>query len=157
MMSKKAQSELVGFGIIVIIVSILILIFISFSISNSGDEVGNYETEDFIQSVIQYTTSCARNSETNYLPYLDLVRACSNNEMCFDGSRACEVLNQTSYLIVDNSWETGEDYPVKGYNFKTSYQGVDLVTLSKGSVTSQNKGSIQVFSESLQVVFTAYY
>ena len=157
MMSKKAQSELVGFGVIVIIVSILILIFISFSLRDSGESVENHETEDFVQSVIQYTTSCARNSQINYLPYLDLVRACSNNEVCFDGARACEVLNQTSYLIVENSWEVGEDYPVKGYNFKLSYQGEDFVTLSKGRVTNQNKGSIQVFSESLQIVFTAYY
>jgi competence protein ComGC len=154
-MGRKAQSELVGFAIIVIIVSIIILIFISLSLQNKPEAVQSYKTESFVQSALQYTTTCQENG--HYDSYLDLIELCSRNGLCDNGTEACKVLDSTSENLVNSSWHAGSEFPVKGYDFSINYGGKDLVNIERGNRTSQSKGSNQVFSGNLQITFEAYY
>jgi len=156
MKSKKGQSEMVGFGIIIIIISILILIFVSFSVNkSSGDDSQSYETESFVQSYLQFTTSC----EINTVPksVLDLMKICNEDKTCDDQENSCEVLNETTKEILKTSWKTGKNYPVKGYEFYVTYANQDLMSFFEGNKTSDSRGSRQIFSDDLQIDFTAYY
>ena len=66
-MKNKAQSEMVGFGLIIIIVSIILLIFISFSFRGSNEDITeSFEVETFVQSSLSYTTDCAIQYTPNY-------------------------------------------------------------------------------------------
>lgn len=156
MISKKAQSEMAGFGIIIIIISVLIIVFISVSLnSGSRSEVQDYQSEAFVQAYLQFTTQCQKNS--NFLSTLELIKLCSSNSTCDDNQNACKVLNETSNGILESSWQVGSDFPLKGYDLGVIYQGKELVKLFKGNKTSDSRGSRQTFSESLEVDFTGYY
>jgi len=155
-MNKKAQSEMVGFGIIVIIIAVLILVFISFSLNtNSNNQPQSYESEAFVQSYLQFTPICEKNNR--HITNLELIKYCKNSDTCDDGKSACTALNETTIGILESSWKTGTDYPVKGYEFSIISQGTNLLKLSKGNKTSESRGSSQVFSEGLQIDFTSYY
>ena len=57
--NRSAQEEMVGFVVIVVIVSIALLILLGFLLRGSGKSaVESFEIENFIQSVMQYTTDC---------------------------------------------------------------------------------------------------
>jgi len=156
MKSKKGQSEMVGFGIIVIIISILILIFVSFSINkSSGNDSQSYETESFVQSYLQFTTSCEINTVSKSV--LDLMKLCSENKTCDNQESACKILNETTNGILKTSWKTGKNYPVKGYEFYATYANQELISFFEGNKTSDSRGSRQIFSWDLQIDFTAYY
>ncbi|NCN51733.1 hypothetical protein GW931_01860 [archaeon] len=155
-MNRKAQSEMVGFGIIVIIIAVLILVFISISLSNnSSSESQSYKSEAFVQSYLQFTTTCEKN--TRVQSNLELIKLCKNSGTCDDGTLACKVLNETSKDILESAWKVGEDFPVKGYEFSIFSQGNPLLEISKGNKTSESRGSSQVFSEELQIDFISYY
>ncbi|PJA71409.1 hypothetical protein CO153_01765 [Candidatus Pacearchaeota archaeon CG_4_9_14_3_um_filter_30_11] len=155
-MNKKAQSEMAGFGIIVIIISIIILVFISFSLNkNPNNQPQNYESEAFVQSYLQFTTQCEKNS--HYLSSLELIKLCKSGVSCDDGESSCKVLNETSKGILESSWKVGEYFPVKGYDFSIIYQGENLIQIFEGNKTSENRGSMQTFSGDLDVSFISYY
>ncbi|PJE81852.1 hypothetical protein COU58_00300 [Candidatus Pacearchaeota archaeon CG10_big_fil_rev_8_21_14_0_10_32_42] len=155
-MNKKAQSEMVGFGIIVIIIAVLILIFLSFSLKeNPNDFTESSKTNSFIQASLQFTTTCEKNG--NRLSYLDLIQFCVQKNLCEDGQNSCEVLNLTSANLMNSAWRIGEDYPVKGYDYWLKYGGNELVNLSEGNRTGNSKGSKQVFSGNLEISLIAYY
>ncbi len=155
-MNKKAQSELAGFAIVVILVSILILIFVSFSIKKpSNDLVESYETESFVQSFMQFTSSCEINSR--YISTLKLIKYCQENRTCDGGENSCKILNETSKNLVNSAWNVGEGFPTKGYKFAISYKGNLLINLEKGNTTNQNKGSNQVFDGNLEISMISYY
>lgn len=155
-LNKRAQSELAGFGIIIIIVAVLILVFVSFSIKKpSEDIIESYETEAFVNSVLQFTTTCERNSR--HLSFRELVNHCGEEKLCDSGEDSCEVLNSTAESIVESSWLVGEEFPVKGYEFLIMYEGEELVNLEKGEKTGENRGSRQIFSQNLEISFVSYY
>lgn len=153
---KKGQSEMVGFGIIVIVVAIIILIVVSLTLNKpQNDVVESYKTESFIQSLLQTTTSCQVN--TNYQSYLQILEMCGVNATCDDGTASCDFLNSTSREIIKNSWNVGPQFPVKGYKFLVDSAGKNLLNLTEGNKTNQNRGSTQTFSGDVQVTFIGYY
>jgi hypothetical protein len=69
MKNKKAQNEIVGFAIILVVVSVALIMFLVISAKKPSDDfIENYEVEAFIQSFLEYTTTCADGYEPNYLP-----------------------------------------------------------------------------------------
>ena len=153
--TKKAQSEMVGFGIIIIIVAILIVIFVALTLQKKPVTTHDAQTESFVQSVLQFTTTCERNS--HYLSYTDLVGFCSENGQCDSGEDSCKILNSTSENLVESAWKTGADFPTKGYSFNVNYAGNYLVNLTKGNETANARGAVQTFNGNLQVSFTGYF
>ena len=114
---KKAQEEMVGFALIIIIVAVILLIFLGFALRGQEKEtVESYEVESFIQSFLHYTSDCRDNLE--FLSVQKLISGCSNNVRCLDGRSTCEVLEPILKGIVEESWSTGADKPIKGYELR---------------------------------------
>ena len=147
MISKKGQEEMVGFAVILIIVSIGLLILLSFLIrSPSNGTTESYQVESFIQSSLQYTSSCE--NEIEFLPVQDLIIACDNGVKCVDGTDSCAVLNSTIEDLVNSGWNVGNQSVVKGYNLKITADGQEKLTIKEGNQTSNSKGGFQDFSRS---------
>ena len=154
--NKRAQEEMIGFVLIIIMVAIIILVFLTVSLRKSSNSTESYEVESFLQSLSQYTTDCAINYYPNYLDLKDLIKECSNNEICLDLKNTCDVLNQTLEDLLDSSWQIGEDWPNKGYLMNITYLGSEVFSREKGNLTLNSKGSIQNF-QNLDILFEVYF
>lgn len=149
-MKKKAQSEMVGFAIIIVIVAVLILVFLSISLNKSrGELVESYEVENFIQAFLQHTSTCSINYEPNYQNIQRLIFRCMNEENCINGEYSCDVLNETLSNLVDLSWKVGPEWPDKGYLLEIVANNESLINLTKGNITETSKGALQSFSQGL--------
>ena len=154
---KKAQQEMVGFGLIIIIVAVIILVFLVISLKQTSSDSDSYEVESFLQALSQYTTNCSITSEFNYLDIKDLIEECDSARDCVNGESTCEVLNITLRNLINNSWPVGENRPNKGYFFNSSYEGREIISLNQGNITLRNnKGASQNF-EKLEIYFKIYY
>ncbi len=162
--SKSGQEEMVGFALIIILVSVILLVFLGIFLSRgSGSEsVESYEVESFVQASLQYTTDCKDNF--GYLSVRELIFDCDDEETCLDERDTCEVLNSTLREIIEESWDVGQESPVKGYNLEIIYNEVyneeNSFILNKGNVTSNSKGSVQEFSrggDSVELNLVVYY
>ena len=155
---KRAQEEMVGFALIIIIVSVILLFFFGFSLRGGQKQsVESYEVNSFIQGFLQYTTDCKDNSE--YLSVKKLIFECDNEFICLDERKACDVLNSTLKEIADESWKTGQDRPVKGYELIISVNEEEILVFKEGNATNNYKGSLQDFakgSDSIEVSFRVY-
>jgi|SRR6056297_476968 len=149
-MKNKAQSEMIGFAIIIVIVAVLILVFLSISLNKSKDDfTESYEVESFIQASLEHTTDCAINYEPNYQNIRRLIFRCINEENCIGGNNSCEVLNETLKELVELSWNVGPEWPDKGYFLEIVSGNETMVKFSEGNVTGTSKGSKQSFSQGL--------
>lgn len=162
--NKRGQEEMVGFALIIIIVSVVILFLLAFSLKSKDKEnVESYELSSFLQSTLQYTTSCQVNGKN--LSVQNLIFECADGASCdgFEGTlgeSSCDRLNSDLSGILNGSWPAGPENPVKGYNFTISANEVELVSLAKGNVTSNYKGTVQSLargSDSLRIMFKTYY
>ncbi len=141
---KLAQEEIVGFALIVIIVFIILLVFLSFYLRGSNKiEIQSYEADSFIQAVLQYTSKCERGGD--FLAVQDLIF--EHDEECLNEEQGVEVLNETLLGIMDESWQIGEDTPVKGYELNINEEDVAILNLNKGNVTQNYRGGFQDFSK----------
>lgn len=157
--NSRAQEEIVGFALIMIIVAVILLVFLGFYLSSSDKEtVESYEAVSFIASSLQYTTECRDNF--GYLSVQDLIFDCYEEEKCLDDTDTCEVLNSSLKGILEQSWNIGENTPIKGYKLRIISDEKEILLLNKGQITSNSKGSTQEFvkrGNSFQVFFTIYY
>ena len=145
MKNKKAQEEMVGFSLIIIIVAIIILVLFSVSLRSKGNIQESYETDNFMQAFLQYTTECSVGYNSNYLDVRRLIRKCAedSDSKCLNDKDTCFVLNQTVTGILEQSWQVGEEWPYKGYNFTINYEDLEVLSISKGVSTINYKGSSQ--------------
>lgn len=160
MRNKLAQEEIVGFAMIIIIVAIIILFFFVFYLREEKESVESYEVESFIQAFLHYTTECE--SYMEYLSVQKLIFECEKGFVCLDGRNSCEVLNSTLKGIAEESWKTGEDRPVKGYELKIIINQKELIYFSEGEATQNYKGAVQSLpfsggADSIDISFKAYH
>jgi len=134
MASKKAQEEVVGFVFIVVIVIVILVIFLGFML-RQDNPINSQESRDiyqFLDSAMQYTTSCALSYEPAY----------SN---CISGETPCALAEKTLNDLIESSFKIGEQASNKGYDFKASYTDKDLeeeiISLSKGNCSGSLRGS----------------
>lgn len=155
--NKRAQEEIVGFAVIVIIVSIILIFFLVFSLSDKP-ATESYEAESFLQSALHYTSTCADNGK--YLAVQKLMVSCYDEEKCDDGQKACDVLNETLKGILKESWQTGEEFPVKGYKLEVFSGEEAFLSIREGNITGSYKGAQQILPEgraSIRALFNLYY
>lgn len=156
---KKGQEEIVGFALIIIIVAIVILFLISFSLRGSDKEnVESYEIDSFLQSTLQYTTECQVNSRNRSLQ--NLIFDCVDNEICSNEMSSCAILNSTLKGIVKESWKTGPNNPVKGYELLIKGNDNEVLLLKEGNVTNDYEGALQSLtrsSNSIDISLNIYY
>ena len=161
MLNKKAQEEIVGFVLIIILVVIILLVFLSLSLKNNEQEnVQDYEVENFLQSILQYTTDCQGYRE-DFRDIEDLIFDCKNGEHCLDQRKACDVLEEVSKEIIEESWQIGENNPAKAYNFTIILDEQSLLTsIIKGESSGNFRGDFQNFyrqGSSIDIFFEVYY
>ncbi len=156
--SKKAQEEMVGFGLIIVIAAVVILIFLSFMLRKPNTGVENsFEAESFMQAMLQYTTNC--NDNQGFVNIQNLIFDCSENQICEDERSSCEVLNKSMGDILSNSWKL-ENRPEKGYSFGIKSEIGTLCYLEEGNKTENYKISTQMFSKggnAFNISFYVYY
>ena len=156
--SKCAQEEIVGFALIIIIVSVILLFFLSFSLRSSRNmEIQSYEVEGFIQAFLQHTSDCE--DDLGFLSVQDLIFSCSADKTCLDGENTCVVMDSVLTEICENSWNVGENTPIKGYELRIFSSEMNL-SISEGNITQNYKGAMQDFvkrGEDYEVSFKAYY
>ena len=156
---KNAQEEMVGFALIIVLVAVILLIFLGFSLNNpKKDAVESFETASFVSSLLQYNTNCASNLES-HLIVQDLLFDCENEEYCLDGTKSCDVLNETITEILEESWPVGEDWPLKGYkmSIKLGEKEKNLMTFVNGSTIGNYKGTPQNFPRDIEIIFEVYF
>jgi len=165
---KKAQDEMVGFGLIIMVVAVILLVFVGSTISrtrNQIKEIDDYETNAFVQATLQYTTICRVNSES--LNVEELIFECANEEVCENNRPACQVLEGTIRDILERSWKTGSQRVTEGYelvilvNPRTPSQEV-ILRLTEGELDSKNyranpPARLTKNSNDIEFYFTAFY
>jgi hypothetical protein len=144
---KRGQEEMVGFVIIVIIVSVVLLVLLSFLLKGTNKGVvQDYEVESFIQSALQYTSSCENQIE--FLPVQNLIVSCENKEICLDGTNSCDVLNDTLGNLIKNAWNVNNQSAVKGYKLGVMTGNTGIFMIQEGNETRTYKAGFQDFSVS---------
>jgi len=160
-LNKKAQEEILGFALIIIIVAVILLVFLGISLNKSKEQsIESYEVQNFIQSFLQYTTSCTDKFETDYMNLQEVIIECNNYGECLDGSDVCEVLDTTLREITEESWSVGEETYVRGYDLNITSEGEILTSFKKGNTTINYKGNSQKLpsrGDLISIEFTAYY
>ena len=159
--NKKAQEEMLGFGLIIIMVLVILMVFLGFSLRNPEKQgVESYEVESFIQAMLQYHTDCSENYVYNYFTIQDLIFSCDREEKCLDERDSCQVLESTLKNIARENWQIQGDRPVKGYEINITSNREEIISFIQGNATSNYKSSSQTFRKSgsrIEIFFTAYY
>jgi len=138
---KKAQSEIVGFVLIVVIVAIVAVFFLGFYLRRPSERIDNKELVNFLGSLNRYTTNCSVNYRIEPLDISSLSGICYDNEnaLCLSGENACQVLNSTISELIELSWEE--------YWFKIYYEEDDIqdsiIELREGECLGNLIGSSQ--------------
>lgn len=146
---------MVGFALIVIIVTVALLFLLIVSIRGGGKKaVESYEIDSFLQSALQYTTTCEGNSGA--LSVQEVVFRCSENTKCMDGTESCGVLNSTLQNLSSIAWPIGPDRPVKGYELLVSQNGLELAGFKEGNITREYKGGLQNLPGKIDFSFKVY-
>ena len=131
---RKAQSEIIGFVMIIVIVAILAVFFLGYYLRQPTERLESKELTNFLSSLTRYTTNCAISYEPNYLNIAGLIKRCYRNkdETCLNEEKVCEMLNNTIKEIMDVSWK---DYELKIYYEEESYNNL-ILSLKEGNCTS---------------------
>ena len=66
-------------------------------------------------------------------------------------------LEQILKGIVEESWKTGAERPVKSYELKINSFEEEILELKEGNITANSKGSVQFLPNSIEIFFTAYF
>ena len=160
-MPRKAQEEMVGFAMIIIIVAVILLVLLGISLNKPKTQgVKSYEVESFIQAFLQNTTECSTDFGRSYNDIEGLIVECDFEQICEDEKSACEVLNSDMESILEESWKTGPDRPVKGYILNVTSKDRIILSVNEGNITANYKGGSQPFPKrgvSYLIDFKVYY
>ena len=153
--NKKAQSEMVGFALIVIIVAVLILVFLAIAMNKTKNEdTQSYEVESFISSSLEYTTNCTERSE--FLPLRKVIFRCVDKQICQNGVDPCLEMNETWENLINNSWIASPEAPTKGYQFNITVEGKPFYEFHNGNKTIASKAAVQNFDSGVDIFFKVY-
>ena len=95
---------MVGFVLIVVIVSVIGIIILGISLNRPRniEAQTSAELNSFSSSVLSYTTNCEI-PETNPRQIKELIKDCSQNDICSNGQNPCQVLSTTLKELVSHS------------------------------------------------------
>lgn len=147
---------MVGFVMIVVLVSVILLIFLGFTLRQPAEEINSYEVESFLQSTLQYTTSCENNQGPQNIQRL--IVECKNGRECLNGERACNVLKETLEGISSESWKI-EGGRYSGYSLEVLDRNQTIIKIEEGNKTNNYIGAVQFFSQSgssIDISFKVY-
>lgn len=160
---KSGQEEMVGFGLIIIIVAIIFIVLISLYIKKPTEELSDYEINSFIQSALQYTTTCE--DVSGNLTLQKVIGKCQDNELCaYRNMNPCIILNATIKNMIKESWgNVGTEGQIRGYNFiinvteRTSEEEIQFLNIKNGVATNEYRGSGQTLPYSRGNIYVSFY
>tara|TARA_Y100000310_G_scaffold32447_1_gene30735 strand:- start:6296 stop:6838 length:543 start_codon:yes stop_codon:yes gene_type:complete len=124
--SKHSQQEIIGFVLIIVIVSVIGIVFLSLSIGRGEpSEQTSIQVSNLLESSMYSTTECAVSFIPQYKDGQDLIKACQNEEICLNGEKACEVLNNTLKQIIGYSLDVCDECVNKAYKLDIYYSPID--------------------------------
>ena len=147
---KKGQEEIVGFVVIVVLVAVIFLVILGLYIRQKAPvtQKESKDVEQFLGSVMEYTSDCSTGEPPRYFSLGQLVRECYDHTGC-DGidDDSCGVLNRTLQEVIDANWKIGPENPSKGYIFNSTYHpssgsGTDgVLFMEAGNCTGERIGA----------------
>lgn len=139
---KKGQEEIVGFVVIVILIAIVMLIFLAFNLHSTPETRESVTVQQFLASSLEYTTDCSLRTQ-EHARVKELFNECREGSTCVDQRSACQILNETLPLLIKQGLNIGQDRPLVGYNFSSSYwpyngsiERMPILAFSYGNCTS---------------------
>jgi hypothetical protein len=114
--NSKAQSEIVGFMIIILIVVIVGVVFLGIYLRKAKPIVKeDAEIANFLISSMRYTSDCYKDYEPNYRKLGELASDCygSAKISCPGSKSACSALDETYSWMLSKLWNPGVNRPVK--------------------------------------------
>jgi hypothetical protein len=144
--TRKGQEEMVGFIVIVIIVSVVLLVLLGFMLRAPNKASEDYKIESFIESALQYTSSCE--TDIDFLSVQNLIVSCERESACLNGENSCDVLNETLNNLVKSAWNVNNQSAVKGYKLGIMAGERGVLMLQEGNETRNYKGGMQDFAKS---------
>lgn len=150
--NRKAQHEIVGFILIVVIVVVIGLFLLVFYLRQKPVERQSLDVQNFLQSSMRYTTSCAINSAPEYSSIEDLIKSCYKNENqeCVDERNICEVVNETLSELVPESLQVDPEGKINAYSMFIYYEDIsedDESGEENGNKEETQKHEILMLSE----------
>jgi hypothetical protein len=118
--NKCSQSEIVGFVVIVVIVVVIGLFLLVFYLKQDSIRVESTNAVNFLKASLEYTTSC--NTSMEMLSIGDVMKRCYDGATCSNRKTSCEVLNETYYQILDETWKINSNRPVNYYKLDIYYR-----------------------------------
>lgn len=148
---KKGQEEMVGFVLIVVIVAVVFVVLLAIFLRSPKTESQNQEVNQFLGSMMGYTTDCALGYEPNYLTLGEVMAGCYAGKNCLNGNNTCDELNRTVSEIIKKSYGMGPTAYYNGYRFEANFNGTqerkNILSLAEGNC-SYYKGADYFFSQS---------
>ena len=147
--SKKGQHEIVGFILIVVIVVVIGLFLLVFYLRQEPVERQSSDIQNFLQSSMRYTTSCAINYAPEYSSIEDLIKSCYKNENqeCVDERKVCEAVNETLSELVPESLQVDPEGKINAYSMFIYYEDISEADEENGSKEEIQKQEILRLSE----------
>lgn len=107
MRKEKAQSEMVGFVLIVGLVMVALVVFLVIAVNSEPEEVESVVVENMLDSFFRYTTDCAIVFEPQYDTVEDLIKSCYEGKKCNNLDKvACHYMNETVESVLGGVMET---------------------------------------------------
>ena len=157
--NKQAQSEAVGFVIIILIVVIAGVIFLGIFLRNSKPiSTESFEIANFLSASLSYTTLCYKDSPGDYKTLGDLADYCSSGVRltCPTNKTACSVLNETYSDMLSKFKPAGT---LSYYQLSLSYNNSEtqhtFMTIESGtrtSCTSRISGNSQIEAQDGKII-----
>jgi len=146
---RKGQEEMTGFVLVVVVVAIILVVFLGISLrGDKGSSQESIDVSQFLDSMMGYTTDCALQYDPAYSEIDELIRECYSNpsRQCTSGKGVCERVINISQEILEGSWPSGKDRPVKGWIFKSDYEInntiiANVLNLKSGNCNSSVMGA----------------
>jgi homoserine dehydrogenase len=146
-MNKKAQEEMIGFGVILVIIGIIILISVSLMASNKKTLNDSFLLESFILSALESNTNCSYNYED--LRLRDLMVYCYKDYgECENKNKSlCLMLNESIKKMVEEGFQISNSSYYKAYDISLKL-GDKIVKINKNNATSHYYQAIEEFQRS---------
>ncbi|MBI2451821.1 hypothetical protein HYV50_01945 [Candidatus Pacearchaeota archaeon] len=138
---KKAQEEIVGFVLIMVLVAVIFLVFLTIAFRNNSEaeKTQSSEVSQFLDAIMEFTTSCSSDNY-NFKQLEEIFNECKKGELCMPGKEACDYLNETLKVLIEESWKFSPNAPEKGYILGAisteSSRPLTFLTLKGGNCTS---------------------
>jgi hypothetical protein len=155
-MSRRGQEEIVGFVLIVVIIVIAAVIFLGIRLRNPEPTQKDSEIlYQFIESSMEQTTDCVIRENGKNLKMNELLKEChSFDNICLNGKKSCEVVEETMSNMMSSSFRIGEEYPYKGHEVEAFYnlnstnsQKEEIFKIIKGNCSNNYVGNSYFISQ----------